>query len=101
MVERRRAARLPTSFSVLYSSGREDRAGTVVALSRVGALVETVEVPVPALGTSVQLLIGASWQRPVEIHGRVVRHAEKGFAVEFVGVTVELLELLDLLGARS
>ncbi len=72
--------------------------GTVVALSRVGALVETTEMPLPALGTWVQLWIRASWQRPVEIHGRVARHAEKGFAVDFVGVTVELLELLASLG---
>ncbi len=97
-MQHRRAVRLPTRFEVLYATDRENRLGTVTALSRVGAWVETYEERLPPVGADVQLRISATYERQIELAGRVLRHGEKGFAVDFLSATVELLELLDRLG---
>ncbi len=98
MHEHRRVIRLPTRFEVLYATDRESRLGTVTALSRVGAWVETHAERLPPAGVYVQLRITAAHEREIELEGCVLRHGEKGFAVDFLSATVELLELLDSLG---
>jgi len=91
--ELRVAANLP----VLFAVGTSDFAGTLVNISRSGALVRTKH-HVPEVGARIRLFISRSRERQIEIEARVVRHLPRGLAAEFLGALVELLELLADLG---
>jgi len=88
--------RVNANFPVLYTVAGSDYAGTIVNISRSGALVAT-DQHVPGVGIQLRPVLFAG-SRQIELEARVVRHIERGFAVEFLGVPVELLELLADLG---
>jgi hypothetical protein len=72
--------------------------GTVVAISRAGALIETVQRGrLPAIAETLQLHIDAP-VLPIDIEARVVSVGDASFSVEFADEPVELLELLSSLG---
>ena len=89
--------RVAASLPVLFAVGTSDFAGTVVSILRAGALVRA-ERHVPEVGARIRLFISRSLERQIEIEARVVRHVPRGFAAEFLGALVELLELLADLG---
>jgi hypothetical protein len=93
-----RAARLPVNFSTLIWIGHEEGSGTLVEISRTGARIEVERGPAPSVGSYVRLSVSGSREAPVELAAVVVRHTDRGFAVTFGGVTVELLSLLASLG---
>ncbi len=95
-----RPARLRADFSAEYTAGIEQGSGIVVEISRTGARIDTGDPP-PPIGSTVWLHIHVRDSYAADIVGRVSRHPERGFAIVFIGLTPEVLELLDLLGARG
>jgi hypothetical protein len=97
-MERRRAARLAARYRVQLRPGVAGAIGTVVSISRTGALVEPVERGwLPAVGERLRLQVDPS-DPPIDLEARVVSVGTSSFAVEFLGESVELLELLSSLG---
>lgn len=95
----RRNARLPASFSVVFSAGRDEGWGTIVEISRTGARLELDQMRAPAVGARVLLHVSGLGDLPVEVAAVSVRHTERGFAVKFDDSSVGLLLLLESLGA--
>jgi hypothetical protein len=94
-MERRRAARLAARYRVQYRPGQADAFGTIVSISRSGALLATgASAPLPSVGEALSLLVAAP-EPTVELEARVVSVGVASFAIEFVGEPVELLELLS------
>ena len=97
-MERRRAARLAAKYRVRLRSGSAAAIGTVVSISRTGALVEPIEWDrLPSVGDTLLLHVDPS-DPPIDLDARVVSVGERSFGVEFLGESVELLELLNSLG---
>jgi hypothetical protein len=96
----RRAARLPATFEILYAGAGREGSGTLVDISRFGALVAASRDQQPPVGAMLSLAIEASYDHTVKLDAIVVRLSPLGFAVEFSGATsIELLSLLESLGA--
>ena len=97
----RRGARLVTEIETTLSDGFERSKGIITEISRTGALIEAPDLKLP-VGTLVDLTIAALHGEPIELEAKVVRHTTNmGFAVEFSWAPVDLLTLLDRLGAGS
>ncbi len=93
-MENRRDPRFHTQFDALYSSGREEGAGTLVDLSRSGAHLEHSSLR-PQVGSKVHLYIFVRPVAPFELVGEVVRHTDSGFAIENIEASEEILQLVD------
>lgn len=89
--------RVTANFHVLYAVDRSDYAGTIVNISRSGALI-AAEHLAPEVGTQLRLFVLESPDRQIEVEARVVRLTPRGFGAQFLGTPVELLELLEDLG---
>ena len=97
-MERRRAARLAARYRVQLRPGAAGAVGTVVSISRTGALVEPVARDwLPAVGETLRLQVDPS-DPMIDLEARVVSVGETSFAVEFLEESVDLLELLSSLG---
>lgn len=94
-----RCARLRAYFSTRLSTGTLTGIGTLVEMSRTGGLVEMDAPWKPAIGSSVDLEIVGFGTMPVALASSVVRHTEAGFAVAWRSLTIEVLMLLESLGA--
>ncbi len=93
-LERRFAPRKQAHFSVLCRSGIQNFAGKLVNISESGALLES-EGNCPAVGSIVTIEFNSpELDKHIKLKGKVVRHTGSGFAIEFLGVTKELLELV-------
>jgi len=89
--------RVNANFPVRFSLERSECAGTLVNLSRSGALV-AADRYVADVGAQLRLVISAPRPGPIAVDSCVVRRTANGFAVQFLGAPVELLELLADLG---
>lgn len=89
--------RVNAAFAVHYAVGRSHYSGTIVNISRSGVLA-VAEHYVPDVGTRLHLSISGPRDHQIELDARVVRRTEHGFAAEFLGTPVELLELVADLG---
>ncbi len=93
-VNRRHSRRIKTRFLALHSSGRDEGEGCITDISDSGALVEEVTSQ-PSIGKRVRLLVCLPDQAEFELVGRVVRHTEGGFGVEFEKHYPFLRQLID------
>jgi len=90
--DKRRGSRIRTRFETAYSAGREEGTGILANISCSGALL--MEASLQArLGSKVRVYVLLS--EPFEVTGKVVRHVEGGFAIEFADVSPELRRLID------
>ena len=93
--EQRAHPRRPVNVLVLTVSGEEKGEGTLVDISRSGALIESSAVR-PRLGAPVKITISrAGGSAPGEIVGTVARHAASGFAIHFAKVTPLVRRLVE------
>ena len=95
--ERRPAPRKEVNFSArlqLWGEAHPERLAQVVNISVSGALFECSSIyPVP--GALIRILFALSeGDPPLEVRGRIVHCTETGFAVQFLEVTKELLQLV-------
>jgi len=100
MIERRSAVRFPTTLNAHYSSGPDEGFGVLLNISYSGALIEDSSVQ-PAVGTRVRVYVFVEPSDPIapaspyELVGRVVRHSQTGFAIEYEDPDPEVRELVD------
>jgi hypothetical protein len=92
--DRRWNSRIRTHFEISYSSGREDGSGILANISYSGALLTRTSVQ-PRLGSHVRVFVLLSEDSPFEVVGKVVRHVEDGFAIEYADLSPELRRLVD------
>ena len=92
--QRRRNARVKTTFETLVSSGRQEGAGVLVDISYRGALLEDSSI-LPDLAAHVRLYVFIRPVDPFELVGNVIRHTSNGFAVEFEKLDPETQSLVD------
>jgi len=91
---RRRNARIKTSFETLYSSERLEGAGVLMDLSYEGALLQDASSK-PAVGAHVRLYVFVRPVDPFELLGSVVRHTADGFAIRFEKLDPDTQSLVD------
>lgn len=93
-MNRRNHPRFQTKFDVLCSVGETEGAGTLVNLSRSGAVVESPNT-LPAIGEKVRLYIFIQPVSPFELAGEVVRCDEGSFAIRYSNLDPEIGRLVD------
>ena len=87
--EKRRDPRVSLRLEAHYSFGRVVEDGMLANISYSGALIEDTTMR-PEIGTRVVLQVslvppdGFEATTPFELTGRVVRHSDNGFAIEYV-----------------
>jgi hypothetical protein len=94
VVERRKSPRFRARFDALYSSGPEEGAGVLAEISYAGVRLDHTSLR-PEVGTRVILYVFVQPISPFELAGRVVRHTEKGFALEIDPLDDETRGLVD------
>jgi len=94
LLDRRWDSRIRTHFEILYSSGREDGSGILANISYSGALLTQASV-LPRLGSQVRVFVLLREDSPFEVEGKVIRHVEDGFAIEYAYLGPELRRLVD------
>jgi hypothetical protein len=92
--DNRRDLRIRTQFETLYSAGRMEGAGVLADISYSGARLDGVSHK-PELGSVLRLYVFLHPVNPFELKGRVVRHTEKGFAIEYKDLDPEIRRLVD------
>lgn len=92
--DNRKNLRVPTRFETLYSTGRTEGAGVLADVSYTGARIANAST-LPALGSEVRLYVFLQPVSPFELLGRVVRHSEDGFAIEYKALDPDLRRLVD------
>lgn len=93
-MDRRRSPRFKTRFDVLYSSGKEEGAGSLVEISYCGARLEGSSA-LPGEGTKVTLYVFIHPVAPFEVTGWVSRVTESGFAIDYDLFDPEIQRLVD------
>ena len=91
--ERRAAPRKPIDLDALIHAGARSRSGRLVNISVSGARLRCGE-PLPVVGTSVGIRLEPDLTPLIDISGRSVSLTDDGFAMQFNGVTAELLQLV-------
>ena len=81
--DRRRAPRIKTGLTTYFCSAREEGQAVLADISPVGALLERAESQ-PSIGAQVGIsLFLPNISQRLQVSGRVVRHTEDGFAIEY------------------
>lgn len=94
MPDQRRSPRIRTRFESLVSAQREEGVGLLADIAYEGAHVEEASFQ-PAIGAAVRIYVFIRPVAPFEITGHVVRHTERGFAIEFEKLRPEVRSLVD------
>lgn len=92
--ENRRGVRIKTRFETLVACDEEHGAGVLADISYCGALLTGTSVK-PPLGAAVRLYVFLQPVCPFELVGRVTRHTENGFAVEYEKPDPDVQRLVD------
>jgi hypothetical protein len=87
---KRRSARIKTRFETLHSSG----VGILTDISYSGAMLEKSEVK-PEIGSEVRLFVFLQPVDPLQLVGRVVRHTDEGFAIDFKDLDPDVRRFVD------
>jgi CBS domain-containing protein len=98
-LEERVSPRFPARVAVRYLAEGVDGRGTLEDISATGARIGEAS-PRLAAGAALRLRIANAPGLAMELHGRVVRETEGGFAVEFSHVDEQLRSLLRFLTHR-
>jgi hypothetical protein len=92
--DKRRDSRIRTRFETSYSFGREDGLGTLANISYSGALLLETWLQ-PRLGSQVRVWVFLRAHFHFVIVGKVVRHVEGGFAIEYSELDLRLRRIID------
>ena len=92
--DRRATGRIKTRFETLYSVGRTEGTATLSNISHSGAHFTAVSHK-PDIGKSLRIFILLKPVAPFELIGKVVRHTEDGFAIEYQAHDEELRRFVD------
>ena len=90
----RRNLRFKTQFETLYSSERQEGAGTLVDISYSGALMAGASLS-PPVGTKLRIYVFVQPVSPIEVIAQVVRVTDNGFAVEYADPGDHIRHLVD------
>lgn len=93
-MNRRNHPRFQTRFDVLCSAGETEGAGTLIDISRSGALLEGAN-EIPEIGTKVRLYIFIQPVCPFELAGEVARIDGTTFAIRYSNLDSEIGRLVD------
>ncbi len=93
-MERRSHPRFRTKFDVLCSDGEREGSGTLVNISRSGALLDSVSI-LPELGSKIRLYIFIQPVHPFELSGEVVRCDDARVAIRYSNLDAEVGRLVD------
>ena len=91
--ERRRCPRKTVRLNVQIRKGIQEFSGRLIDISLSGALLQCASFQL-LKGNFVKIHFQPDWSSPVELTGTVVRHADSTFAIQFLSVTDELVDLL-------
>ena len=90
-----RAQRISPSLETFFSSAREEGRAVLANISSSGALLERTRLR-PRVGTQVRVTMFLLNQaEPLNLVGRVVRHTESGFAVQFAPPYPDIYEVAE------
>jgi hypothetical protein len=89
-----RDGRVRTKFEALYTSDRQEGAGTLFNISYSGVQISGASLK-PELGTKLRLYVFIQPVSPFELIGEVVRHTEDGFAIALDPSTQAIRDLVD------
>ncbi len=93
-----RAQRIRRGLETYFSSAREDGRAVLANISSSGALLERTRLR-PTVDTPVRVTIFVPNQaEPLTLVGRVVRHTEAGFALEFERPDPDIYEVVTASG---
>ena len=93
--ERRRDPRKTVRLNVQMRKGIQEFSGRLMNISLSGALLQCASFRL-LKGNFVKIHFQPDWSSPVELTGTVVRHADSTFAIQFLSVTDELVDLLTM-----
>ncbi|HME70161.1 MAG TPA: PilZ domain-containing protein [Myxococcota bacterium] len=93
-VDRRRNSRIRTHFETTYSTERQEGSAILANISYSGALLTQASLQ-PRLGSQVRVYVLLNEDFPFVIVGKVVRHVEGGFAIEYADLSPEVRRLVD------
>lgn len=97
---RRVRPRVPVRFRAEFSNRRIEGTGTVRNISTTGALIEPAN-RLPLAGVRITMQFSFLEESvPISVPARVVRETERGFAVEFLGMTERTRSLLGVAIAK-
>ena len=105
-LEKRRDARFLTALNAHYSSGPEEGIGVLTNISNSGALIEDSSVQ-PTVGSRVRIYVFTEPADPIapaspyELVGRVVRHSNSGFAIEYEESDPDVCRLVEKAAASQ
>lgn len=85
---------MTTRFESLISSGPTEGTGVLADISYAGALVEESTF-MPEIGKTMRLYVFVQPVAPFEVIGTVVRHTDKGFAIEYDELSDDIRRLVD------
>jgi len=92
---RPRSPRIRTWFETHFSSQRQEGEGILADISYTGARVEDAR-PCPKIGASVVLYVSLPEQdKPFQLEGKVARHTQEGFAIEYENVGPDVRDGVD------
>ena len=86
--------RFRARFDTLCSAGRSEGVGVLTDLSYSGARLEETSLK-PPVGSNVRLFVFVQPVSPFELVGRVVRHSDTGFAIEYTVENEDVRRLVD------
>lgn len=96
--DRRRNFRIRTHFEATYSTERQEGSAILANISYSGALLTQASLQ-PRLESQVRVYVLLNEDFPFVIVGRVVRHVEDGFAIEYADLSPEVRRLVDYAAA--
>ena len=94
-MERRRSQRFKTRFDTLVSAEAIEGAGVLAEISQCGAYIEDATTR-PEIGSRVTLYIFIQPVAPFELVGRVARHTDAGFAIDYDLFDPEIRRLVEV-----
>jgi len=90
----RRSPRFRTRFDALIAADATQGAGELVEISYAGTLLDDASAR-PPVGARVTLYVFVAPVAPFELTGRVVRHTDRGFAIDYDLFDPEIRRLVD------
>ena len=96
--DKRRNYRIRARFEISYSTERQEGPAILANISYSGALLTQASLQ-PRLESQVRIYVLLNEDFPFVVVGKVVRHVEGGFAIEYADLSPEVRRLVDYAAA--